>query len=244
MEDDVKYSEDKSNIPSDEIPDDEVVNEEDAEAEAVEEEHSEGIADAILEGISAETNVSRLSKITKLPKHTVTYVIAAIYFVVGVLCVVITSEITEVLSYIVGGMMIIVGFARFLMAIVKHEYRHTKTNVTAMSLIITALGIMMIVQHLQPENEADITFISIVWGIIGLLEGAHAFNHVFERISNSERCIYYLLKGIVELVVAFMLLYDPGNHETHHFHIIVFGVNLILDSITMIPQVKAFLSTK
>lgn len=215
-----------------------------SDIESHEEDHTEGIADAILEGFSAETNVSRLSKITKLPKHTVTYFIAAIYLVVGVLCVAITGKITEILPYIVGGMMVLIGFTRFIIAIVTHEYRHTKTNVTAMSLIVTALGIMIIIQQIQPENESAITFISIVWGILGLMEGAHALNHAFERIANSERCIYYLIRGIVELVVAFMLLYDPGNHETHHFHIIVFGLNLILDSVTMIPQVKAFLSTK
>lgn len=210
----------------------------------VKEEHTEGIAGAILGGLSADTQVSRLSKLTKLPKHIATDFIAAIYLVVGVLCVAITGEITEILPYLVGGMMIIIGVYRFIIAVIQREYRHTKTNQTAMSLIVTALGIMIVIQQLQPENNAAITFISIVWGILGLMEGAHALNHAFERISNSERCIYYLLRGIVELVVAFMLLYDPGNHATHHFHIIVFGLNLILDGITMIPQVKAFLSTK
>ena len=231
---------DRSKIES---PPSESIDEQFEEMEA-QETHTEGIADAILEGFSAETHVSRLSKITKLPEHIAIYFIAAVYLVVGVLCVAVTNKITEVLPYIVGGMMFIIGISRFLTALITHEYRHTKTNVTAMSLIVTALGIMIIVQQIQPENESAITFISIVWGILGLMEGAHALNHAFERIANSERCIYFLIRGIVELVVAFMLLYDPGNHETHHFHIIVFGLNLILDSVTMIPQVKAFLSTK
>lgn len=245
MDDEFNYSDADSDITSDisEIAGN-VLDEEVEDKEDFEEEHKEGIGDVILGEISAETNVTRLSKITKLPHHTITYVIATIYFVVGVLCVAITNEITEVLSYLVGGMMIIIGSTRFISALVKREYRHTKTNVTAMSLIITALGIMIIIQHLQPDNQSDITFISIVWGILGLLEGAHALNHAFERISNSERCIYFLLRGLVELVVAFMLLYDPGNHEAHHFHIIVFGINLIMDAVTMIPKVKEFLSTK
>lgn len=243
VDDEEKYSEIKSDIPSNNAVTEPAYVEESESAE-LHEEHTEGIADAILGGISAETNVTRLSKITKLPAHIVTYIIAAAYLIVGVLCVSITDKITEILPYIVGGMMVLIGFSRFLIALATHEYRHTKTNITAMSLIVLALGIMIIIQHLQPGNESAITFISIVWGILGLMEGAHALNHAFERISNSERCIYFLIRGIVELVVAFMLLYDPGNHETHHFHIIVFGLNLIMDSITMIPQVKAFLSTK
>lgn len=252
MEDDEEYSYTGYAQPSDEkiaaFRDNEEVFTYSAYADAAEtveeEERTDSYGDYIIEEFSAETNVSRVTKMTRLPTNFVTYVFAVIYMIVGVLCVSITGKITEILPYIVGGMMIIIGTARFILALKSHEYRHLKTNRTATSLIVTALGIMIIVQHLQPENESAITFISIVWGILGLFEGAHAFNHAFKRIANSERCIYYLIKGLIELVVAFMLLYDPGNHETHHFHIIVFGLNLIFDSITMIPQIKALLATK
>lgn len=214
------------------------------ESEESEEERTHSYGDFIIEEFSATTNVPRIAKITKLPTDFVTYAFAAIYFVVGVLCISITEKITEALPYIVGGMMVIIGFVRFIVALYRKEYRHVKTNHTATSLIVTALGIMIIIQHFLPDNETAITFISIVWGILGLFEGAHAFNHAFKRIANSERCIYYLIKGLIEIVVAFMLLYDPGNHDTHHFHIIVFGAQLIFDAITMIPRIKAVLATK
>lgn len=206
------------------------------------EERTESFVDAILDGFSAETNVSRMSKITRLPEHIAIYIIAFAYLTVGVLCVAITNEITEVLPYLVGGMMVLIGATRFVIALINREYRHVKTNHTASSLIVTALGIMIIVQQILPDNNSAITFISIVWGILGLFEGAHALNHAFKRISNSERCVYFLIRGILELVVAFMLLYNPQNHEIHNFHIIVFGINLIIDAVTMIPQVKAFLT--
>ena len=215
-----------------------------ADAFEGEEEHTDSYGDYIIEEFSAQTNVSRITKFTRLPTNFVIYAFSAIYLIVGVLCISITDKITETLPYIVGGMMIVIGFVRFIVALRNHEYRHLKTNRTATSLIVLALGVMIIIQHFQPENDSAITFISIVWGILGLFEGAHAFNHAFKRIANSERCVYYLIKGLVELAVAFMLLYDPGNHDTHRFHIIVFGLNLIFDSITMIPQVKAILATK
>lgn len=252
MEENNEYSEVKSDIPSTQADKDGVEAVEQPEESTAQpeddeeygENHSGGITGTVLEGFSAEGNVERLTRITRLSKNTVTYIFAALYFVVGVLCVTITSHITSILPYLVGGVMVVLGLIRFIFALITHEYRHTKTNLTATSLIITALGAMILVQQLQPESSAAITFIAIVWGIWGLLEGAHALNHAFERIANSERCIFYLLKGIVELVVAFLLLYNPVNHETHHFHIIVFGINLIVDSITLIPQVKAFLATK
>lgn len=200
--------------------------------------------DFIVEEFSAETNVPRVARITRLPATVVTYLFAAVYLIVGVLCVTVTSAVTEVLPYLVGAMMIVVGVARFIVALVQHEYRHVKTNRTATSLILAALGVMILIQQWDSANDSAIMLISIVWGILGLFEGAHAFNHAFKRIANSERCVYYLLRGLIECIVAFMLLYRPDSHDAHHFHIVVFGVNLIFDSITMLPRVKDFLSMK
>lgn len=212
------------------------------DAEAAE--HStDSYGDFIIEEFSAESNVSRVARITRLPKNTATYCVAAAYFIVGVLCVSITNRITEVLPYIVGGMMTVAGLANFIVALVRKEYRSLKTNQTATSIIAVALGIMIIIQKLDPGND-PVMLISIVWGILGLFESAHAFNHAFKRIASSERCIYYLIKGLVECAVAFMLLYQPESERAHFLHIMVFGINLILDSITMIPQVKNFLAMK
>ena len=214
------------------------------EAAIASEEKTQSYGDFIIEEFSAETNVPRLAKITKIPASVVIYCFAAVYLVVGALCIFKTQQITEVLPYIVGGMMVLIGTARFISALIRKEYRHLRTNQTATSLIVTALGIMILIQHIVEENDSAITFISIVWGILGLFEGAHAFNHAFKRIANSERCVYYLIKGLIECIVAFMLLYEPTNHDTHHFHIIVFGAQLIFNAVTMMPRVKAFLAMK
>lgn len=210
--------------------------------EAVEEE-SHPYGDFLVEEFSAENNVQRLAKLTKLPANTAVYFVAAIYLVIGVLCVSITHYITEYLPYIVGGMMVLIGVIQFIVAMVQREYRTVKTNRTAGSLIIVALGAMILFQKIDPEND-PIMLISVAWGILGLFEAAHAFNHAFKRIANSERCIYYLIKGIIECAVAFLLLYQPESEAAHEFHIIVLGANLIFDSITMIPKIQELLSMK
>lgn len=207
------------------------------------EEEAESYGDVIIEEFSAESNVPRLSRITRIPENVMLYIFAVVYLVVGVVCVAIPEHVASVLPYIVGGMMIVIGLAQFIVAVIRKEYKQIKTNRTATSLIIVALGIMIFVEHFN-ASEWAITFISIIWGILGLFEGAHAFNHAFKRIAEGERCVYYIIKGIIECVVAFMLLYQPSDHDIHHFHIIVFGINLIFDSITMMPKVKSFISMK
>jgi uncharacterized membrane protein HdeD (DUF308 family) len=130
-----------------------------------------------------------------------------------------------------------IGLGQFIFAIKTKEYVHTNSNKTAMSLILMALAVLILIE----KSSAD-TIIAIAWGFLGLLEGAHAFNHAFSRIARSERCSYYLVKGIIEAVLAFMLLYDPVNHL--QLHIFVFGINLIFDAVTMFPPIKNYLSKK
>lgn len=187
--------------------------------------------DFIIEEFSSEVNVPRIAQKTGISQEVISYVFAVLYLIVGVLCVSITEQVQGVIPYIVGGVMVLVGLIRFITAIIRKEYRTVKTNQTASSLIFVALGIMIIV-----ERDWAITFISIVWGILGLMEAARAFNHAFSKIAASERCIYHIIKGIVEVVLAFMLLYEPDHHIT--LHIIVFGVQLIIDAVYMLPWVK------
>lgn len=198
--------------------------------------------DRIIEELSAESNAARISSVFNVGKRVSSYIVSVLYLTVGILCVTITDRITSVLPYIVGSLMLFIGVTRFIIAMVRHEYRQIKTNQTATSIIAAGLGAMIILQELDATNDSAIMLISVVWGILGLIEGAHAFNHAFMRLANSQRSIFFIIKGLLECTVAFMLLYRPDSHEIHHFHIIVFGINLIFDAITMIPQVKAFLT--
>lgn len=207
------------------------------------EEKTESGGDILVEQLSAEHHAEVIANITKLPEKAASYIVSAIYVTVGVLCIALTSVITEILPYIVGGMLILAGIVRFIFALIQKEYRSLNTNATATSLIATLLGIMIIVQKIDPDSD-PVMMIAVVWGVLGLFESAHAFNHVFKRIANSERCIFYLIRGIVECAVAFMLLYQPENHDVHFFHIVVLGVNLIVDGITMLPFLKKVLTVK
>lgn len=201
----------------------------------------ENVPELMVEALSAEHNAQRLSEAIRLPKRVAVYLVAAVYFVVGVLCVSITSYITVVLPYIVGAMLVLVGAVGFVFSLVHRDYKSVKTNKTATFLLALGLGILIIFEEFDPKSD-PIMLISIIWGVFGLFEGAHAFNHAITRIANSERCVYYIIKGIAECVVAFMMLYRPESHEAHFFHIVVFGISLIIDAVTMIPKIKQFLS--
>jgi len=205
----------------------------------------EGVAitDAVTDGanlveeFSPHGTAEKVGQYTKLSEKVVHYVMAVIYIALGVVCVAATKYMLLALSYVVGSFMAVIGILQLISAIKSKEFVQTNSNKTAGSLILIALAVMILIDH----EWAD-TFIPIVWGVIGLVEGAHAFNHAFSRIARGMRCSYYLVKGIIEVVLAFLLLYEPAHHIT--LHIIVFGVNLIFDGVTMLPVVKKFIASR
>ncbi len=207
------------------------------ETAAAEEEHTGG--DFLIEEFSAETNAYKLSKAIKLSENTLKYILCAVYFVVGLLCLIHSSYIQVAFPYIVGGFMMAIGLGLFIYALKTKEYVHTHSNKTASSLVMMALGALI-----TAEYDSAFTIIAVAWGFLGLSEAAHAFNHAFSRIARSGRCAYYIGKGVAELVLAILLLYEPGDAHHITLHIMVFGIQLIFDALTTFPPIKDYLSRK
>jgi uncharacterized membrane protein HdeD (DUF308 family) len=187
--------------------------------------------DFVVEEFSTTSLAPHFTKLVKLPHNLTSYLFAVIFVTFGILCVAITAKVQLAFPYIVGGVMIFYGLVKLVVGIINKEYREEHTNGTIASVIFIALGIMIIVE----DYDWDMVFIAVVWGVIGLIEGAHALKRAFDKILKGQRCVYYILKGCVELVLAFLLLHDFEHISTH---IIVFGVQLIFDGITMLPQVR------
>ena len=212
-----------------------LIGEDEVQDDGEEDEANGSFGDSLIEGFSVESHVHRAVKYAKIPEKLAQYLFAALYLAVGVLCIVMPHGIEYALPYIVGGGMAAAALVTFIFAVATKEYRNTHTNKTAMSFILMGLSVMIILEH-----DWAHTFIPIIWGMLGLFEGAHAFNHALSRISRGMRPAYFIVKGIVEVVVAFLLLYRPEQYG--ELHIIVFGVSLILDGITTIPFIKEFVT--
>ncbi len=208
-------------------------------------EKSESAGDNMIELLSAENYMGTILKFIHIPEHVLVYIFAVIYAALGIVCIATPSTVIDFLAYVVGGVMALLGVVMFISAIMSGEYKQVKTNTTATSIIIAGLGVLFICQQAtDPESETAIILISVLWAVLGLFEVAHLFNHAFKRIANSERFVYFVIKGIIELIVSFTLLWAPSNSDAHEFHIIMFGVSLLIEAVTMIPQIKAIVTAK
>ena len=198
-----------------------------------------GYGDFIVEEISAQSHAHKISELTHISERKIKFYLSPVYLVLGVVCIMFSAHIQAYFPYIVGGIATAFGLAQLIYAIVTREYVHTHSNKTASSLVMMALGVLIMVEH-----GAAYSIIAVAWGFLGLMSAAHAFNHAFSRIARSERCVYYLGKGVIEVILAFILLYEPSHPDHIPLHIIVFGVQMIFDAVTMFPPLKEFLSRK
>lgn len=212
--------------------------------ETAAEHHHEGEEEEVVAGVLGENIAGKFSfhmaakemgRVMHMPEKVISYIVSVVYLVVGALCIALTHHIEAYLPYIVGSLMAAFAVAQFVLAIVRKEFKNPHANRTASSLIILALSIFIIV-----ESEWGHMLIPIMWGLFGLYEGAHAFNHAMSRIARGLNPAYFIIKGIVEVVVAFLLLYKPEDYG--ELHIIVFGVSLIFDGITHMPPIKKLLT--
>jgi uncharacterized membrane protein HdeD (DUF308 family) len=211
------------------IPDDEEYSYRTAYNEAAATQ-STSYGDFIVEQFSTESFAPKFSRFTKLSPNLTSYIFCAVYLIFGVISIVFTAQVTNAFQYIVGGIMVAYGAIKLIVGLIRKDLLKNPNEIIS-SVIFVALGIMIMAE----DYEWAMMFISVVWGIFGLLEGAHAFKRAIENIMEGQPRVYYLLKGCIELILAFLLLHD---FEHLSVHIIVFGIQLIFDGITMLPQVR------
>lgn len=193
--------------------------------------------DFIVEDFAPASNAKSVSRLTKAPEKAVRYFMASIYIVLGAVCASMSNIIEGVLPYVVGISLAVFAVIRLVLAIAEKEYKSTTSNKTVSSLILIGLSIMILI-----EREWAHTFIPTAWGVWGLVEGAEAFNHALSRITRHKNCVYYIVKGVTEVVIAFLLIYKPDRYG--ELHIIIFGISLILDGIVLLPFVHKIVTKK
>ena len=134
----------------------------------LEEEINKSYGDFFVEEFSAETSAHKLSLAMHISERTIKFVLSAVYLVVGVLCVALTDYIYIAFPYIVGGVAAGYGLVQLVVAIIHREYVHTHSNKTASSLVMIALGILIMVEH-----SAAFTIIAVAWGFLGSAGHTH-----------------------------------------------------------------------
>ena len=189
--------------------------------------HASAYADKFVESISPKGIAMHMAHVFNANERIFKYVFAVLCGLFGIVCAVFTTEIKSIFPWIVGSILALLGLITFIHAIIKKEYRRSCSNVTVGALVVIAISVLIFV-----EDEWATPFIATLWGVIGILEGAHALNLAICEVFNRKNPVYHLIRATAELVLGFMLVYHPQEHIG--LHIFVFGLTLVFDAIMLL----------
>ena len=162
---------------------------------------------------------------------TAAKVLAIMLGVQGISCILFTDYIYSVFSYILGGIMMLIGVLDIYRGIITKEFKLKETKLTSGGIVMLILGTVVLFYNADSD-----TIIGSVWGIIGLHKGAEELNVAIYHRFAKEPYVFEILHSIVGLLLAIMLLIDPLGAGRHHLFIL--GIELIYYSIKLFKESK------
>ncbi|MCD8204987.1 MAG: hypothetical protein LUD29_00010 [Clostridia bacterium] len=220
-----------------------------------EEVESGGYGEFVVEEFSADKTTDRVVKVTHMSERLARHIVLWVYFSFGLILSVaslVLEEIYEthiiitVFPFVAGVLMLIFGVAKLVVDITRKNYLNEEKNSTASSIIFIIMGLIVLADTIvtlveREPDEEEITFwangfIGIVWGVYGLVEAARAFNHAINRMVKHENATFHVIWGLIELVFAILLIYNPNEHIA--LHLVIFGLQLMFTSITRMPFIR------
>ncbi|MBO4873302.1 MAG: hypothetical protein J5496_07795 [Lachnospiraceae bacterium] len=149
---------------------------------------------------------------------------AAVVFLMGVLCLILSDVIYYSLPYLLSGLLFLLAVDNLYEAFKNHEFNEEDTDEIANAIIFLALAIVVLFK----VGESAI-IIGAIWGILGLFLAARNISHsLYELIHKQGSAaghILHLMHAALSTGISIALLLDPAEHL--HLHVYILGLELV-----------------
>lgn len=142
----------------------------------------------------------------------------------AIICIIFPSHLTTILPYLIGGVMVIVGFIYEYRAIKQKEYKTLETSDTAQALILFIMGIFILIKH-----EDSIGVLGYTWGGFGLMKGTKELNIALYKLFVHQKFGIEMIQAFVTIGLAIILISDPFEKFTHH--VMFLGFEMLVTSL-------------
>ncbi|WP_139651255.1 DUF308 domain-containing protein [Raoultibacter phocaeensis] len=152
----------------------------------------------------------------------------------GLLCLFWPEESADFLPYALGGVMVLSGIGGIIVEVSRarkegdgnadaqsgSEDGRKDHKTAGTSIVMCVLGAVILV-----HGASSISFVGVMWGLLGLFKAAGEFDEIIHRIKNGRRFVLKLAFSIFELVLSVLLILHPFSSIDHHM--ILLGLELI-----------------
>ena len=164
---------------------------------------------------------------------TTLYIFIGIFIIIGNTFM--HDVIHTYINYLVGIPMLIGVLISVVNDFKYKRYLHDENHM-ASHFIALIISILILLAHFIFKDH-DIAIVCILWGVVTIMNSSLRLNLCIHEAIKKESFIYEAIEGIVEIVLSFLLIYDPEEHI--NLHIYVLGIEYILEALmTLILNVK------
>lgn len=149
-----------------------------------------------------------------------------IYLIVGIITIIFRNDLLEYLHLLVGISMLVLGLQALFLDIYFKTYQK-ENNKIGLDLVRVVLSIIIITAF-----HDDLILVCVCWAIIAILSSCVVLSRSIHSMFKKEFFIFEMLFSIAEITFAIILISDPFEHVT--FHIVILGVEFILESISIL----------
>lgn len=147
----------------------------------------------------------------------------------GLCCLLLPEASTMALPFVLGGIMAVSGIGGIVhtAAGAKRDEgdgdgreRAAEHAILGKAIVMSVLGIVILVQ-----GHASISFVGVMWGLIGLYKAADEIDEVVHALRARRRFVLKLAFTVFEMVLAVLLIVSPFANIEHH--VLLLGLELI-----------------
>lgn len=142
----------------------------------------------------------------------------------GLLCLLFSHKIIELLPTICGLMIVIKGAFNFTVEFKNDGHKNLENIDFEKSIISIAIGIGILL-----KQQNSLFLIGVFWGLEGLSHSLKLLNELFYRIHHNKKYFLLLIETLIEFVLSMLLVFEPYHSVEHH--IILLGLELVLESL-------------
>lgn len=141
----------------------------------------------------------------------------------GLCCLLLPEASTMALPFVLGGIMAVSGIGGIVHAAAgtaSDEETDREHAILGKAIVMSVLGVVILVQ-----GHASISFVGVMWGLLGLYKGADEIDEVVHALRNRRPFVLKLAFTVFEMVLAVLLIISPFANIEHH--VLLLGLELI-----------------
>lgn len=148
---------------------------------------------------------------------------AVLYVILGILVIIFRDMWVDYLHYVVGAPTLILALHSLYIDLLTKSYKDMHNRI---GYDIARIAISCIIIFVYKDS---MYIACVLWGMLAIFNASFLLSKAFYLMHKKSYFLFSLILSVSEITFAILLIIDPMEHVM--FHIILLGVEFILDAI-------------